>query len=71
MISYVELFVLVVYAAMAGYIVYLQSRLKASENKRRFLEMVIVDVIEGNVSIRREQDGFSIHKTERTVNGEA
>jgi len=63
--------VLVVYAAMAGYIVYLQSRLKASENKRRFLEMVIVDVIEGNVSIRREQDGFSIHKTERTVNGEA
>jgi hypothetical protein len=71
MITYVELLVLVVYAAMAGYIVYLQSRLKASENKRRFLEMVIVDVIEGNVSIRREQDGFSIHKTERTVNGEA
>jgi hypothetical protein len=71
MISYVELFVLVVYAAMAGYIVYLQSRLKASENKRRFLEMVIVDVIEGNVNIRREQDGFSIHKTERTVDGKA
>ena len=71
MISYVELLVLVVYAAMAGYIVYLQSRLKASDNKRRFLEMVIVDVIEGNVSIRREQDGFSIHKTKRTVDGEA
>lgn len=71
MISYVELMVLVVYAAMAGYIMYLQHKLKGSEYKRYFLERVIVDVIEGNVSIRREQDGFSIHKTERTVDGEA
>jgi hypothetical protein len=71
MITYVELLVLAVYAAMAGYIVYLQSQLKEVNRKRHFLEMVIVDVIEGNVSIRREQDGFSIHKTERTVNGEA
>jgi hypothetical protein len=71
MITYVELLVLAVYAAMAGYIVYLQSQLKEVNRKRHFLEMVIVDVIEGNVSIRRERDGFSIHKTERTVNGEA
>jgi hypothetical protein len=71
MISYVELFVLAVYAAMAGYIVYLQHLLKKANGKRHFLEMVIVDVIEGNVTIRREQDGFSIHKTERKTAGEA
>ena len=71
MITYVELLVLAVYAAMAGYIVYLQSQLKEVNRKRHFLEMVIVDVIEGNVSIRRERDGFSIHKTERTVDGKA
>lgn len=67
MISYVELMVLVVYAAMAGYIMYLQHKLKASEQKRYFLEMVIVDVLEGNVEIRRADNGFTIHKTERQV----
>ena len=65
MISYVELMVLVVYAAMAGYIMYLQHKLKGSEQKRYFLEMVIVDVLEGNVEIRRADNGFTIHKTER------
>ena len=65
MISYGELFVLAVYAAMAGYIVYLQHKLKESDKKRYFLEMVIVDVLEGNVEIRRADNGFTIHKTER------
>jgi hypothetical protein len=71
MISYGELFVLAVYAAMAGYIMYLQHKLKASDRKRYFLETVIVDVLEGNITIRRERDGFSIHKAEQEVNGEA
>ncbi len=70
MISYVELFVLVVFVSMGVYISYLRGILKSSEQKRYFLEMVIVDVLEGNVEIRRADNGFTVHKTERTVNGE-
>lgn len=70
MITYAELMALSVFVGMGCYISYLRYKIKASENKRYFLEMVIVDVIEGNVSIRRERDGFSIHKTERQVTGE-
>jgi len=53
MISYVELFVLVVFVSMGVYISYLHHRLKESDRKRYFLEMVIVDVLEGNVEIRK------------------
>ncbi len=70
MISYVELFVLVVFVSMGVCISYLHHRLKESDRKRYFLEMVIVDVLEGNVEIRRADNGFTVHKTERTVNGE-
>jgi hypothetical protein len=71
MISYGELFVIMVFVGMGVYISYLRHILVASERKRYFLETVIVDVLEGNVTIRRERDGFSVHKTEQEVNGEA
>ena len=71
MLTDLELLTVGVFVGMGVYISYLRDKLRASEYKRYFLERVIVDVIEGNVSIRREQDGFSVHKTERTVDGEA
>lgn len=71
MITYGELFALGVFACMAGYIMYLQHLLKKAEHKRYFLEMVIVDVLEGNVTIRKTEDGFTVNKTKRMVDGEA
>jgi hypothetical protein len=71
MISYGELFVIMVFVGMGVYISYLRHILVASERKRYFLETVIVDVLDGKVELRRVDDGFTIHKTERTVNGEA
>ena len=71
MITYAELMALSVFVGMGCYISYLRYKLKASNHKRYFLEMVIVDILEGNVSIRKERDGFSVHKTEQEVNGEA
>lgn len=70
MITYAELIVMFVFVGMGCYISYLRHRLRASEHKRYFLEMVIVDILDGNATIRRERDGFSIHKTERQVTGE-
>ena len=70
MITYAELLALSVFVGMGCYISYLRYKLKASEHKRYFLEMVIVDVLEGNVEIRRADNGFTIHKTERQVAGE-
>ena len=71
MISYAEMLVIMVFVGMGVYISYLRHILTVSERKRYFLETVIVDVLEGNVTIRRERDGFSIHKAEQEVNGEA
>jgi|LauGreDrversion4_2_1035121.scaffolds.fasta_scaffold106867_5 hypothetical protein len=69
MITYAELLALSVFVGMGCYISYLRYKLTTSEQKRYFLETVIVDVCEGNVTIRRERDGFSIHKTERQTVG--
>jgi hypothetical protein len=71
MITYAELMAMLVFVGMGVYISYLRHMLISSERKRYFLETVIVDVIEGNVTIRRERDGFSVHQTKREVNGEA
>ena len=60
MITYAELMALSVFVGMGCYISYLRHK----------IEMVIVDILEGNVSIRKERDGFSVHKTERQVTGE-
>ena len=71
MLTFAELMAMMVFVGMGVYISYLRGILKSSEQKRYFLETVIVDVLEGNVEIRRADNGFTIHKTERTVNGEA
>jgi hypothetical protein len=68
MITDAELLALSVFVGMGCYISYLRHRLRTSEHKRYFLEMVIVDVLEGSVEIRKVDNGFTIHKTEQTVN---
>lgn len=60
MITYVELMVLVVYAAMAGYIMYLQHQLKKSNQAGALLTMLIHDMVEGDVEIERTEDGIRI-----------
>lgn len=60
MISYVELMVFVVYACMAGYIMYLQHRLKKSNEAGEFLTMLLHDIASGEVEIKGAGDGFSI-----------
>lgn len=60
MITYVELMVLVVYAAMAGYIMYLQHQLKKSNHAGAMLAMVLKDIAEGEVEIERTKDGIRI-----------
>jgi hypothetical protein len=63
MITYVELMVFVVYAAMAGYIMYLQHQLKKSNQAGALLTMLIRDMVEGDVEIERTDDGIRIkHK---------
>lgn len=60
MISYVELFIGVVYFAMAGYIMYLQYRLHKAERAGEFLTMVLHDIVHNEVKIERTDDGFKI-----------
>lgn len=63
MITYVELMVFIVYAAMAGYIMYLQHQLKKSNQAGALLTMLIRDMVEGDVEIERTSDGIRIkHK---------
>ena len=63
MITYVELMVFIVYAAMAGYIMYLQHQLKKSNQAGALLTMLIHDMVEGDVEIERTNDGIRIkHK---------
>ena len=63
MITYVELMVFIVYAAMAGYIMYLQHQLKKSNQAGALLTMLIHDMVEGDVEIERTDDGIRIkHK---------
>lgn len=61
MISYVELMVFIVYAAMAGYIMYLQYQLKKANNE--FLTRVLHDMACGNVKIERTDDGEQCTRT--------
>lgn len=68
MISYVELMVLVVYAAMAGYIMYLQHQLKKAHKAGEFLTMVLHDMACGNVKIERTEHGIKVMRP--NVDGE-
>ena len=70
MISYVELMVLVVYAAMAGYIMYLQHQLKKAHKAVAMLTMILHDIASGEVEIKGASDGFSIARKRQDV-GEA
>jgi hypothetical protein len=67
MITDAELLAMIVFVGMGLYISYLRHRLMSSEKKRYLLEMVIVDLLEGTVEIRRADNGFTIHKTEQEV----
>jgi hypothetical protein len=67
MISAVELMVLAVYAAMAGYIVHLQIKLKKTEKAGAFLTMVLHDIATGEVDIERTDNGIRIRKGDREV----
>ncbi len=60
-----EMIVGAVYFAMAGYIMYLQHVVQRVSNKTDFLQLVLVDVCDGKVDIRRTQNGFAISKRER------
>jgi hypothetical protein len=67
MITDAELLAMAVFVGMGLYISYLRHILMSSERKRYLLEMVIVDLLEGTVEIRRADNGFTIHKTEQEV----
>ncbi len=60
MITYVELVMFVVYAVMAGYIVYLQSQVNKFKHKTVFLQDVLDDVVNNRVEIYKTADGFKI-----------
>lgn len=62
MISIGELIILLAYIAMAGYIVYLQDKLKKAERMSDVMSMVLRDVVNGDVTITKSEDGFHIHK---------
>lgn len=61
MITYVELMVLAVYAAMAGYIVYLQMELRKVKVHAGFLVDILHRIARKELEIKERQDGFSIH----------
>jgi len=63
MISGVELVVLLVYIGMAGYIVYLQDKLKKADRFGQFMASILHDVIEQRVEVHKTPDGFTVkHK---------
>ena len=65
-----EMIVGAVYFAMAGYIMYLQHIVEKVSSKTDFLQLVLVDVCDGKVDIRRTRNGFAISKKQQAVNGE-
>jgi hypothetical protein len=62
MISFGELFVYVVYFAMAGYIMYLQHRVKEATKAGAVMAMVLHDIANGELEVERYKDGFRIVK---------
>lgn len=69
MITYVELMVLAVYVAMAGYIVYLQMELRKTKVHAGFLVDLLLRIARSELEIKENGDGFSVHKrpTDREV----
>ena len=62
MITYAELFVLVVFVGMGIYISYLRHELKKSNRAGELLTMILHDVATGQVEIERTEHGISIRK---------
>jgi hypothetical protein len=63
MISGVELVILLVYIGMAGYIVYLQDKLKKADRFGAFMAALVHDVMHDRVTIHKTEDGFTVkHK---------
>ena len=62
MISYAELFALAVYAAMAGYIMYLQHKRKESDEHVHRITMLLHGVALGELKLEVHKDGFSISR---------
>lgn len=60
MITYAEAIMFAVYFAMAGYIVYLQHRLRQATEAGATMAMVLRDVANGELEIERYSDGFKI-----------
>lgn len=67
MITYAELFVLVVFVGMGIYISYLRHELKKSNRAGELLTMILHDVATGQVEIERTEDGIHIRKDNREV----
>lgn len=67
MITYAELFVLVVFVGMGIYISYLRHELKKSNRAGEMLTMILHDVATGQVEIERTEDGIHIRKDNREV----
>lgn len=67
MITYAELFALVVFACMAGYIIYLQHQLKLANRTGKVLTMILHDIATGEVDIERTENGIRIRKDDREV----
>jgi len=62
MISYAELFALAVYAAMAGYIMYLQHKRKQADEHIHRITMLLHGVALGELKLEVHKDGFSISR---------
>jgi hypothetical protein len=54
-----------VYVGMAGYIVYLQSKLHRIRKDASFMAFVIQDMAEGNVTVERKDGKLNITRTEK------
>ena len=65
MITYAELFALVVFGCMAGYIMYLQHQLSKAMKAGELLTMILHDIACGEVEIERTNDGIHIIKDNR------
>ncbi len=49
---------------------YLQHIVKKASDKTDFLQLVLVDICDGKVDIRRTRHGFAVSKKQQAVNGE-
>jgi hypothetical protein len=65
MITYAELFALLVFGCMAGYIMYLQHQLSKAMRAGELLTMILHDIACGEVEIERTDDGIRIIKDNR------